>query len=96
MKITKPPKIGSDSLPTKPQVMSRAPTIKTSQPLMPIAKMQKGLIALLAKQANSQRVKVLMKNGLKLNYNGKGSIEVDLEKALAFNEKWEQENGATS
>lgn len=69
------------------------PSIKTSQPLMPIAKMQKGLIALLARQAHKQRVKVLLKNGLKLNYDGKGAIEVDLGKALAFNEAWERKHG---
>jgi hypothetical protein len=59
--------------------------------LLPIAKMEKELIIRLARQAERSRVKVLLKNGLKLNYNGKGSIEADLEKALAYNEKWEQE-----
>lgn len=63
---------------------------KSSQPLFPIAKMEKGLIVRLARQANRQRVKVLLKNGLKLNYDGKGSIEADLEKALAYNEQFER------
>jgi hypothetical protein len=61
-------------------------------PLMPVAKMPKELIAKLAVQAERAKVRVLLKNGLKLNYNGMGSIEVDLEKVLEFNEAWEQEN----
>lgn len=65
----------------------------TNQPLMPVAKMPQGLIAKLAVLAERQNVRVLLKNGLKLNYNGKGSIEADLEKALAYNEQWEREHG---
>jgi hypothetical protein len=60
------------------------------QPLVPVAKMPKKLIAKLAVQAEREKVRVLLKNGLKLNYNGKGSIEVDLEKALAYNEQFER------
>jgi hypothetical protein len=66
--------------------------INSGQPLVPIAKMPKGLIAKLAVQAERQKIRVLLKNGLKLNYNGNGSIEVDLEKVMQFNEAWELEN----
>jgi hypothetical protein len=71
--------------------MNQAKSI-AAQPLVPIAKMPKGLIAKLAVRAEREKVRVLLKNGLKLNYNGMGSIEVDLEKVLEFNEAWEQEN----
>lgn len=71
--------------------MNQAKSI-AGQPLVPVAKMPKRLIAKLAVQAEREKVRVLLKNGLKLNYNGKGSIEVDLAKVLEFNEAWEQEN----
>jgi hypothetical protein len=70
--------------------------ITADHPLMPVAKMPKGLIAKLAVQAERQNRKVLLKNGLKLNYNGKGSIEVDLEKALTYNEQYENSLSITN
>lgn len=57
---------------------------KKPQPLKPIRLMDKNLPAKLAIQAMNQRKAITLKNGLKLNYDQKGSVEIDLKMACDF------------
>lgn len=60
--------------------------------LVPIRLMDKNLPAKLAVQAMNQRQAITLLNGLKLNYDQKGSIEVDFKMACDFDNQWAAEH----
>lgn len=60
--------------------------------LLPIRLMDKNMPAKLAIVAMRNRQAVTLKNGLKLNYDQKGGVDVDLKMACDFDNQWAAEH----
>lgn len=60
--------------------------------LLPIRLMEKNMPAKLAVQAMRQNKAITLNNGLKLNYNGKGSVGLDLKMSYDFDNQWAKDN----